>query len=128
MNTSTARGWRTDPKAFLFQTYSRATGQLTGTPLPQANAYAMILAARQIRRHHHARRQPHVSRHGRHRLSEERRNAGTRRADGKPCLDTHDAALDRRAEEVTLDEVERILFEPVRRLEKLCRVINPSRS
>jgi len=24
----------------LFQTYSRATGQLTGAPLPQANAYA----------------------------------------------------------------------------------------
>jgi pyruvate-formate lyase-activating enzyme len=26
----------------LFQTYSRATGALTGNPLPQANAYAMI--------------------------------------------------------------------------------------
>ena len=32
----------TDPKALLFQTYSRATGRLTGNPLPQANAYAMI--------------------------------------------------------------------------------------
>jgi hypothetical protein len=31
-----------DPKALLFQTYSRATGQLTGNPLPQANAYMMI--------------------------------------------------------------------------------------
>jgi pyruvate-formate lyase-activating enzyme len=31
-----------DPKAFLFQTYSRATGQLTGNPLPQATAYEMI--------------------------------------------------------------------------------------
>src|SRR5271165_2638726 len=31
-----------DPKALLFQTYSRATGRLTGNPLPQANAYAMI--------------------------------------------------------------------------------------
>ena len=31
-----------DPKALLFQTYSRATGQLAGNPLPQANAYAMI--------------------------------------------------------------------------------------
>jgi integrase len=30
-------------KAFLFQTYSRAIGQLTSNPLPQANAYAMIL-------------------------------------------------------------------------------------
>jgi hypothetical protein len=32
----------TEPKALLFQTYNRATGQLTGGPLPQANAYAMI--------------------------------------------------------------------------------------
>jgi hypothetical protein len=31
-----------DPKALLFQNYSRATGQLTRNPLPQANAYAMI--------------------------------------------------------------------------------------
>jgi hypothetical protein len=29
-----------EPKALLFRTYSRATGQLTGNPLPQANAYA----------------------------------------------------------------------------------------
>ena len=35
-------GLATEPKALLFQTYSRATGQLTGNPLPQANAYAMI--------------------------------------------------------------------------------------
>jgi site-specific recombinase XerD len=35
-------GLANEPKAMLFQTYSRATGQLTGHPLPQANAYAMI--------------------------------------------------------------------------------------
>jgi hypothetical protein len=35
-------GLASDPKALLFQTYNRATGQLTGNPLPQANAYAMI--------------------------------------------------------------------------------------
>ena len=35
-------GLAKEPKALLFQTYSRATGQLTGNPLPQANAYAMI--------------------------------------------------------------------------------------
>ena len=35
-------GLTSDHKALLFQTYSRATGQLTGNPLPQANAYAMI--------------------------------------------------------------------------------------
>ncbi len=31
-----------DPEALLFQSYSRSTGKLTGRPLPQANAYAMI--------------------------------------------------------------------------------------
>ncbi len=36
-------GLASDPKALLFQTYSRATGQLTGNPLPQANAYAPII-------------------------------------------------------------------------------------
>ena len=28
-------GLTNDPKALLFQTYSRATGQLTGNPLPR---------------------------------------------------------------------------------------------
>lgn len=37
---------------------------------------------------------------------------GLRRADGEPCLVAHDAAL--RAEEVTRDEVERILYERFR--------------
>jgi integrase len=31
-----------DPKALLFQTYRCSAGLLTGNPLPQANAYAMI--------------------------------------------------------------------------------------
>jgi site-specific recombinase XerD len=31
-----------DPKGFLFRTIGRGTGALTATPLPQANAYAMI--------------------------------------------------------------------------------------
>jgi integrase len=35
-------GLASDPKALLFQTYNRSTGQLTGNPLPQANAYTMI--------------------------------------------------------------------------------------
>ncbi|MGO9004856.1 MAG: tyrosine-type recombinase/integrase [Beijerinckiaceae bacterium] len=35
-------GLARDPKAILFQTYSRRTGQLAGKSLPQANAYAMI--------------------------------------------------------------------------------------
>jgi site-specific recombinase XerD len=35
-------GLADDPKALLFQTCSRTTGQLTGNLLPQANAYTMI--------------------------------------------------------------------------------------
>ncbi len=35
-------GRAADLTALLFQTYRRTTGQLTGNPLPQANAYAMI--------------------------------------------------------------------------------------
>jgi site-specific recombinase XerC len=64
-------GLATEPKALLFQTYSRATGQLTGNPLPQANAYAMIqrraksggiithvgsLTQRYVKRHSHDRK------------------------------------------------------------------------
>ncbi|MGC1860796.1 MAG: integrase, partial [Methylocystis sp.] len=35
-------GLAKEPKAILFQSYSRATGQLIGNPLPQANAHAMV--------------------------------------------------------------------------------------
>jgi site-specific recombinase XerC len=35
-------GLRDDPKGPLFRTIGRGTGKLTRTPLPQANAYAMI--------------------------------------------------------------------------------------
>ena len=35
-------GLRDDPKGPLFRTIGRGTGRLTRTPLPQANAYAMI--------------------------------------------------------------------------------------
>jgi site-specific recombinase XerD len=35
-------GLAKDPKGPLFRTVGRGTGRLTGTPLPQANAYAMI--------------------------------------------------------------------------------------
>jgi len=35
-------GLRADPKGPLFRTLGRGTGRLTGTPLPQANAHAMI--------------------------------------------------------------------------------------
>ncbi|EKS71830.1 integrase/recombinase XerD [Burkholderia sp. SJ98] len=35
-------GLRDEPKGPLFRTIARGTGQLSSTPLPQANAYAMI--------------------------------------------------------------------------------------
>ncbi|TXC85527.1 tyrosine-type recombinase/integrase [Paraburkholderia azotifigens] len=35
-------GLRDEPKAPLFRTIARGTGQLSTTPLPQANAYAMV--------------------------------------------------------------------------------------
>ena len=41
-----AAGLATEPKARLFHTYNRATGHLTGNPLPQANAYALISGTR----------------------------------------------------------------------------------
>jgi len=35
-------GLASDPKGTLFRTIARDTGQLSATPLPQANAYAMV--------------------------------------------------------------------------------------
>ena len=78
-------GLRGDPKGPLFRTIGRGTRKLTGTVLPQANAYAMI------RRHRHQARQPQLPSNRHHRLSQERRHAGEGRGNGEPCLD--DAAL-----------------------------------
>ncbi len=98
-----------DPKALLFQTYSRATGQLARAPLPQANAYAMIQ-----RRAKAAGIATHVGNHtfratG---VTAYLKNGGTleRAAQMANHASTRTTQLyDRRAEEVTLDEVERIL-------------------
>jgi integrase/recombinase XerC len=35
-------GLAADPRGALFRTIARGRGELTATPLPQANAYAMI--------------------------------------------------------------------------------------
>ena len=98
-----------DPKAMLFQTYSRATGQLTGAPLPQANAYAMIqrrakAAGITTRAGNHTFRATGVTAY--------LKNGGTleKAAQMANHASTRTTQLyDRRAEEVTLDEVERIL-------------------
>jgi integrase/recombinase XerC len=80
-------GLAEDPKGPLFRTIGRGTGLLTRTPLPQANAYAMI------GRHRHQARQSQFPRDRDHRVSEERRHAGEGGADGEPCQHAHDAAL-----------------------------------
>jgi site-specific recombinase XerD len=102
-------GLVTDPKALLFQTYSRATGQLAGNPLPQANAYAMI--------QRRAKSAGITTRVGNHTfratgVTAYLKNGGTleRAAQMANHASTRTTQLyDRRAEEVTLGEVERIL-------------------
>ena len=103
-------GFARDPRALLFQTYNRASGQLTGNPLPQANAYAMI--------QRRARAAEITKKIGNHTfratgLTAYLKNGGTleRAAQMANHASTRTTQLyDRRAEEVTLDEVERILF------------------
>ena len=102
-------GLAAEPKALLFQTYSRATGQLTGNPLPQANAYAMI--------QRRAKSGGITTRVGNHTfratgVTAYLKNGGTleKAAQMANHASTRTTQLyDRRAEEVTLDEVERIL-------------------
>ncbi len=102
-------GLASDPKALLFQTYSRATGRLTGNPLPQANAYAMI--------QRRARTADITTNIGDHTfratgVTAYLKNGGTleKAAQMANHASTRTTQLyDRRTEEVTLDEVERIL-------------------
>jgi site-specific recombinase XerD len=98
-----------DPKALLFQTYSRTTGQLTGNPLPQANAYMMIQRRSKsgeiaTKIGNHTFRATGVTAY--------LKNGGT--LENAALMANHASTrttqlYDRRAEEVTLDEVERIL-------------------
>jgi site-specific recombinase XerD len=102
-------GLANEPKALLFQTYSRATGQLTGNLLPQANAYAMIqrrakAAGIATRVGNHSFRATGVTAY--------LKNGGTLEKAARMAnhASTRTTQLyDHRAEEVTLDEVERIL-------------------
>jgi site-specific recombinase XerD len=103
-------GLANEPKAMLFQTYSRATGQLTGHPLPQANAYAMIqrrakAAGLTTQVGNHTFRATGVTAY--------LKNGGTleKAAQMANHASTRTTQLyDRRAEEVTLDEVERVMI------------------
>jgi len=102
-------GLASEPKAFLFQTYSRVTGQLTGTLLPQANAYAMIQRRTKsggitTRVGNHTFRATGITAY--------LKNGGTleRAAQMANHASTRTTQLyDRRAEDLTFDDVERIL-------------------
>jgi hypothetical protein len=81
-----------DPKALLFRTIGRSTGELARTVPPQANAYAMIrgratAAGIATKLGNHSFRA-----YGDHRLSQERWHAGKGRRHGEPCINPHDAA------------------------------------
>ena len=103
-------GLRDEPKGPLFRTIGRGTGRLTRTPLPQANAYAMVrrrAAAAGI-----------ATRIGNHTfratgITAYLRNGGT--LEKAAAMANHASTrttqlYDRRHDEVTLDEVERVLI------------------
>jgi site-specific recombinase XerD len=97
-----------DPKGPLFRTIGRGTGQLTRTPLPQANAYAMIgrraaAAGIATRLGNHSFRATGITAY--------LKNGGTleKAAQMANHASTRTTQLyDRRREEMSLDEVERI--------------------
>jgi site-specific recombinase XerD len=97
-----------DPKALLFRSYSRATGQLTGNPLLQANAYAMI--------QRRARAAGITTKIGNHTfratgVTAYLKNGGT--LEKAAAMSNHASTrttqlYDRRSDEVSLDGVERV--------------------
>jgi integrase len=97
-----------DPKGPLFRTIGRGTGRLTRTPLPRANAYAMIqrraaAAGIATRIGNHSFRATGITAY--------LKNGGTleKAASMANHASTRTTQLyDRRADEVTLDEVERV--------------------
>jgi integrase len=97
-----------DPKGPLFRTIGRGTGQLTRTPLPQANAYAMIqrravAAGIGTRIGNHTFRATGITAY--------LRNGGT--LENAAAMANHASTrttqlYDRRRDDISLDEVERI--------------------
>jgi site-specific recombinase XerD len=98
-----------DPKGLLFRTIGRGTGELTMTPLPQANAYAMIrrralAAGIATKIGNHSFRATGITAY--------LKNGGTleKAASMANHASTRTTQLyDRRRDEMSLDEVERIL-------------------
>ena len=113
-NTSTAyldgAGLRDDPKGPLFRTIGRGTGKLTRTVLPQANAYAMIrrraaAAGIETKLGNHSFRATGITAY--------LKNGGT--LEKAAAMANHASTrttqlYDRRRDEVSLDEVERIVI------------------
>ena len=101
-------GLRGDPKGPLFRTIGRGTGKLTRTVLPQANAYAMIrrratVAGIKTKLGNHSFRATGITAY--------LRNGGT--LEMAAAMANHASTrttqlYDRRRDEVTLDEIERI--------------------
>jgi integrase len=101
-------GIAADPKGPLFRTIGRGTGKLTGTPLPQANAYAMI-----VRRAATAGIATKVGNHSFRAtgITAYLKNGGT--LEKAAAMANHASTrttqlYDRRRDEMSLDEVERI--------------------
>jgi integrase len=103
-------GLRDDPKGPLFRTIGRGTGQLTRTVLPQANAYAMIrrraaAAGIETKLGNHSFRATGITAY--------LKNGGT--LEKAAAMANHASTrttqlYDRRRDEVSLDEVERIMI------------------
>ncbi|WP_454819363.1 tyrosine-type recombinase/integrase [Labrys neptuniae] len=103
-------GLSDDAKGFLFRTIGRGTGQLTATPLPQANAYAMIR-----RRAEAVEIETKIGNHtfratG---ITAYLKNGGT--LETAAAMANHATTrttqlYDRRQDEMSLDEVERVLI------------------
>ena len=101
-------GLGSDPKGALFRTIGRGTGELTPTPLPQANAYAMIgrraaAAGISTKIGNHTFRATGITAY--------LKNGGT--LEKAAAMANHSSTrttqlYDRRSDEVSLDEVERV--------------------
>src|ERR1700746_105505 len=103
-------GLRGDPKGPLFRTIGRGTGKLTRTVLPQANAYAMIrrraaAAGIATKLGNHSFRATGITAYLKNGVTLEKAAAMATHASIRTTQ-----LYDRRHEELTLDEVERIVI------------------
>jgi integrase len=107
---STARACAAIPKGPLFRTIGRGTGRLTRTTLPQANAYAMIrrcaaAAGIATKLGNHSFRATGITAYLKNRGTLEKAAAMANHASTRTTQ-----LYDRRRDEVSLDEVERIVI------------------